>query len=239
MQDGKYPSRDYEAAIKHLMYMNITYIMASSPEVVSDLDSDSRVVFLNKVEPYYFYEIRGPHNYVEIMKNMPFRYKPEEDWVWEMRDWYLNTDNIDNPVIYDDGSGNMSKFIEIPKDGLQDVPDNPYIIDADAGQIVYENVEREKIEFETTGIGQPHLIKMSYFPNWQVTGAEGPYLVSPSLMMVIPTQSKVTLYYDMTYATRIGEILTVSGWVIILLTLVLNLAFYLRSGKKNTGKLEN
>jgi len=229
----KVPSRNYDNAIKHLMYMNISYIMASSPEVIADLDSDSRVVFLNKVEPYYFYEIKGPHNYVEIMDNMPFAYIPEEDWVWEMRDWYLNIENLDNPVIYDDGSKQMDKFVKIQKDGLKDVPDNPYIVASQKGKILSENVQREKIEFETTGIGQPHLVKVSYFPNWKVIGAEGPYLVSPSLMMVIPTQQKVTLYYGMTYANRIGVTLAVSGWAIIALVLIVNLVFYLKNKKKN------
>ena len=44
------------------------------------------------------------------------------------------------------------------------------------GEVIYENIEREKIEFMTTAIEQPHLIKVSYFPNWQAAGAEGPYL---------------------------------------------------------------
>ena len=67
----KVPSRNYYAAIKHLKFMNKTYIMASSPEVIEELDSDSSVVFLNKIEPYYFYEIAGEHNYVEVMTNVP------------------------------------------------------------------------------------------------------------------------------------------------------------------------
>jgi hypothetical protein len=35
-------------------------------------------------------------------------------------------------------------------------------------------------------VGVPVLIKMSYFPNWQVDGAEGPYRVAPNFMVVIP-----------------------------------------------------
>ncbi|MBM3707009.1 MAG: hypothetical protein FJW69_01500 [Actinobacteria bacterium] len=221
----KVPSRDYEAAMKHLIYFNISYIMASSPEVIADLKSDTRVEFLNKIEPYYFYEIKGLHNYVEVMKNKPYRYSPE-DWIWDMRDWYLNADNVDNPVIYDDGSEGIKQFEEITKEQLSDVPDNPF----NAGGIVLsEIVEREKIEFKTTAIGVPHLIKVSYFPNWKAAGAEGPYLVSPSLMMVIPTQSDVTLYYGITYANRIGVTLTMAGWAIIAVTLILNLAFHLKS----------
>jgi|GEM_PF-276317 len=228
------PGRNYEAAMKHLQYMNISYIMACSKEVIADLDSDSRVEFLNKIDPWYFYEIKGKHNYVEIMDNNPFRYKTE-DWLNDMRDWYLNADNVANPVIYDDGSTNMGKFISINKESLKDVPENP--VDG-KGEIIYEKVEREKIEFYTTGIGQPHLIKVSYFPNWKVTGAEGPYLVSPSLMLVIPTQNKVTLYYGMTPANRIGVTLSVSGWVVVLLVLIFNLVFYLIARREKKSSKE-
>ena len=217
----KVPSRNYEAAMKHLKYFNISYIMASSEDVVYDLDRDSSVVFLNKIDPWYFYEIRQRHSYVEILDNMPYRYRPVENWVWDMRDWYLNADNTDNPVIFDDGSKFVSRFDEISRDELPDVAPNP--LGQPKGVILSENVEREKIEFETTGIGQPHLIKVSYFPNWHAVGAEGPYLVAPSLMLVFPTQSKVTLYYGMTYANRIGVVLSVSGWIIIAGVIIYNI----------------
>lgn len=220
----KVPPRNYQAAMKHLIYMNISYIMVSSPEVIKDLENDSRVKFLNKIGPYYFYEIIRPHNCVEVMRNIPYRYKPE-DWVWDMREWYLNPDNMDNPVIYDNGSSEVKIFPEIKKEELENVPENPV---KGRGKVIYENVEREKIEFVTTAIGQPHLIKVSYFPNWQAVGAEGPYLVSPSFMMVIPTQSKVTVYYGMTFANRIGVAFSILGWAIISLVLVLNLVFYLK-----------
>ncbi len=228
------PGRNYEAAIKHLQYMNITYIMACTEEVIADLDSDPRVEFLNKIDPWYFYEMKGDHNYVEIMDNAPYRYKTD-DWINDMRDWYKSADNVDNPVIYDDGSINMADFISINKESLKNVPENPVVT---KGEITYEKVEREKIEFYTTGIGQPHLVKVSYFPNWKVTGAEGPYLVSPSLMLVYPTQNEVTLYYGMTPANRIGVTLSVSGWVVIVLVLVVNLVFYLKSkrAKKRCDK---
>lgn len=217
----KVPERNYEAAIKHLKYFNITYIMASSPEVISDLNNDNSVVFLNKIEPYFFYEITGEHNYVEILPNMPYRFNPEDNWTWDIKEWYLNTDNMDNPVIYDDGSEEIRKFTEITKDDLGSVGSNP--IAEPPGKIISEEVQREKIEFETTGIGQPHLIKVSYFPNWHATGAEGPYLVSPSLMLVFPTQQKVTLCYGMTYANKLGVALTILGFAIILVVLIINI----------------
>lgn len=49
------------------------------------------------------------------------------------------------------------------------------------------------IEFRTNKVGEPHIVKESWFPTWSVEGAEGPYLVSPSLMLVFPTQEEVRL----------------------------------------------
>jgi hypothetical protein len=229
----KVPSRNYYAAMRHLKLMNITYIMASSPEVVEDLDNDSSVVFLNKIDPYYFYEIRGEHNYVEIMTNMPYRYSPEENWILEMRDWYLNPENTDNPVIMDDGSDELSILKVIDKDSLNSVPDNPVnSSNSENEMVLYEHVEREKITFNTTAVGVPHLVKMSYFPNWQAVGADGPYLVSPSFMMVIPTGNEVTLFYGMAFANKLGASLTALGWAIIAAVLVINILKSFKNKKR-------
>ena len=39
------------------------------------------------------------------------------------------------------------------------------------------------------------LVKVSYFPNWEVEGAEGPYRIAPNLMVVVPTEQEVHLHY--------------------------------------------
>ena len=45
------------------------------------------------------------------------------------------------------------------------------------------------------GSGVPVVVTISYFPNWQVSGAEGVYRVSPNLMVVVPTSHHVSLWY--------------------------------------------
>lgn len=227
------PGRNYEKAMVHLKYMNVRYIMASSQEVIDDLNKDKSVVFLNKIDPYYFYEIEGSNSYVEIMDNIPFRFETK-NWVWDMRDWYLNTENINSPVIYDTGKDDIKKYEQISKKELANVPKNPV---ENKGRIIYEKVDREKIEFYTTGIGQPHVIKVSYFPNWKVYGAEGPFLVSPSFMLVIPTQSNVTLVYGKTIENIVGNTLTVTGWVILAVVLISNLVILLIKRRKKSFKI--
>ena len=83
------------------------------------------------------------------------------------------------------------------------------------GHVTGEKLQNESFSFDTTAIGQPHWIKISYFPNWHVEGAKGPYLASPSFMMVIPTQSHVTLTYGRTGANTLGQVLEVIAWILL------------------------
>ena len=56
-------------------------------------------------------------------------------------------------------------------------------------------VTDDAISFRVDRTGEPVLVRTSYFPNWKVDGAEGPYRVSPNFMVVVPTQEQVTLSY--------------------------------------------
>jgi hypothetical protein len=67
------------------------------------------------------------------------------------------------------------------------------------------------VSFHVTRIGTPVLVKVSYFPNWQATGATGPYRVTPNFMVVVPTAHDVTLHYGKSTADRIGEVLSLLG----------------------------
>jgi hypothetical protein len=74
-----------------------------------------------------------------------------------------------------------------------------------------ESVCDDRIRFTTRAIGQPHLVKCSYFPNWKVRGADRVYLVSPDFMLVYPSQANVEIYYGATSSDWAGWILTGLG----------------------------
>ena len=62
-------------------------------------------------------------------------------------------------------------------------------------------------------IGKPVLVRTSYFPNWKVHGATGPYRVAPNLMVVVPTSHDVKLTYGLTAVDWLGRIGTLLGIV--------------------------
>jgi hypothetical protein len=81
----------------------------------------------------------------------------------------------------------------------------------DTGAVSDVKVDDHSISFTTNAVGVPHLVKVSFFPNWKVTGGEGPYLAAPSLMVVIPTQENVVLSFANTWAETSGNVLTLIG----------------------------
>ena len=52
---------------------------------------------------------------------------------------------------------------------------------------------------------------MSYFPNWHASGADGPWRVTPNLMVVVPTSHDVTLTYGVLGRRLLGLVATLIG----------------------------
>lgn len=209
-----YPTIDVAQGISRLQLMNIPYLITFSEEVTGATLADSRAELLATFGDYNIFRISGCTGYVEVMKNEPVRVDVEvSEWRDIAVDWYLNEADLDTPLVLDRGEDALRQFTSIAPEEATAPPTDAIVTD---GHVTSEQIENESLTFDTTAVGQPHWIKISYFPNWHVEGAEGPYLVSPSFMMVIPTQSHVTLYYGRTAANTVGQVLEVAAWLLLL-----------------------
>jgi hypothetical protein len=215
-----YPGLDISRGITHLQFMNIPYFLAFynggdiEEKVIPGLLADSRAELLAEFGDYNLFRISGCGGYVEVMKNQPVRLAVEQS---EWRDlavkWYKTENALDTALVWDNGEEALQRFASVTASQVASPPEVP--VDTE-GYVTNEFLGNESLEFDTTAIGVPHWIKISYFPNWHVKGAIGPFLASPSFMMVIPTQSHVTLYYGRTAANTVGQVFEVFGWVVLL-----------------------
>jgi hypothetical protein len=73
----------------------------------------------------------------------------------------------------------------------------------------------QSLSFTVDRVGTPVLVRTSYFPNWQVQGAAGPWRVTPNLMVVVPNAHHVVVTYGTTTANRIGLVLSGVGLVVL------------------------
>ena len=72
-------------------------------------------------------------------------------------------------------------------------------------------IDQDSIEFEVDQMGVPVLIKVSYFPNWSVEGADEVYRIAPNAMVVVPTSNEVSLTYSRTGLDWVTVLLSLAG----------------------------
>jgi hypothetical protein len=210
-----YPGLDVPTGITHLQLMNIPYLLTFSEEVTSQVTADPRAELLATYGEYNVFRISGCTGYVEVMENEPVRVRVEQsEWRDLAVQWYRDQADLDTPLVWDKGEEALQQYDSVTPEQIPfELPETPVTTE---GTVTNERLENERLSFDTTAIGQPHWVKISYFPNWHVEGADGPYLASPSMMMVIPTQSHVTLYYGRTAANTVGQTLEVLAWILLL-----------------------
>ena len=238
----EYPGLDVHRGITHLQFMNIPYFLAfynadKEEKVVTGLLEDSRAELLATFGDYNIFRISGCSGYVEVMKNQPVRLDVEQnDWRDLAVEWYKNEAALDTALVWDNGEEALREFASITPEQSESPPEVPIETE---GYVTNEFLSNESLEFDTTAIGEPHWIKVSYFPNWHVKGADGPYLASPSFMMVIPREGHVMLTYGRTAANTVGQVLEGLAWAVLLGLTVWRFVRWLRRRRLAEAVLES
>lgn len=209
---------------KHFNLYNLSQLVVATDTMKRALDrseSFHKEAEFGQLSIYRYKQCDG--RYIDIPEFRPVLYKGEH-WADDFFSWYKDADRTDILLV-------PEKYVKDPKD--REVFAGPtgdlFILDVfrnnplDRSEIrIDSHLEHLRIRFFTNKLGLPHLIKVSYFPNWKVEGANGVYPVSPHLMMVIPRENTVTLSYKRSIWEIIGFLITFSGVLILLGIFVVN-----------------
>ncbi|MGQ0825205.1 MAG: hypothetical protein ACT4OX_09310 [Actinomycetota bacterium] len=226
---------DFDRGVQHLQMLGVRYYMAWTAEAqnkaaqhddlelvseIPDRDgadprgwkvyevADSALVEGLRTEPVVA-EAHGGKSWECFDQPEPVQGRlPEPDllaWECSAADWWGDAALLDTP------------WVESGPDEWQRVDyANLDAVDADRlPRVAVTDIEEEPdtISFKVDRTGVPVVVKTSYFPNWEVRGADGPWRLAPNLMVVIPTDNEVTLTYGLTGVDWLGRLLTVSGIV--------------------------
>ena len=100
-------------------------------------------------------------------------------------------------------------FLELPK-GYEKIDSlyEPFLLEnINQDGITDVLIEDNRISFKTKYVGKPHMIKVSYFPNWEIRNGHGPYRVDPSFMLIIPLEVNVELNFKTSNLELVSRIL--------------------------------
>ncbi len=213
VRELRYTNNNAEVGVQHMLDLGVRYLMVRTDAAKAEAAVQPELAFLASSAPWDIYEVMGS-NIVEPLTVQPVVVNEREGDQRERNlelgtSWFQRQD--DWPAIpADDGPAAWQRIdVEIDMEVRVGEPGErsrnvDYVLPVQnidpvaLPAITVSNVEigQQSVEFSVDQIGVPVLVRVSYFPNWNVTGADGPYRVSPNHMVVVPTATDVRMEYQ-------------------------------------------
>ncbi len=199
----QYSTFDTDNALRHLRLFDVSEVVALSDKLVGALEKRHDVEQEARIPPYTVFRLKGGSgHYVEPLVYAPVR-APLQGWRDRSYRWFSTKPLSPVHLVFTDDL----RVHAIDADPWGPLPRVPL----DDGVVVGESMGAEKIVITTNRVGHPLLVKVSYHPRWRVQGGDGPFLVSPALMLVVPRSPMVTLTYGRDWSDAVGAVLTLGG----------------------------
>ena len=234
-RDLPYGGFDITKGVDHLQMMGVRYYMATSENAISQARSSPELTEIAESGPWAIFEV-ADSEVIQPLANQPAVVTgvddTQQEWMEEPRDgsgrfygpaiqWFTDPTWWDVPLVRS-GPDDWQRVA---------VGEHPEARPLDPVEVSNPVIDDESISFDVDRVGEPVLVKMSYFPNWRASGAEGPYRVAPNFMVVIPTDTHVELTYGRTGVEWLSYALTLLG-VVGLVLLVRAGAYRFHSPKR-------
>ena len=215
-RDLPYGSFDIDKGVRHLQLMGVRYYLATSAQATTAARAHPDLTELTTSGPWVIFQV-ADSDLVEPLDNEPAVLDDvddaQHDWICRSRD---ANDKCAGPAVtwYQDLAAQDVLLASSGPDAWQrvDIDDpRPEERSVDRVEVSDLQVGTDRIAFDVDQPGSPVLVKASYFPNWRVSGAEGPFRVAPNLMVVVPTSEHVELTYGREPIEWIAYALTALG----------------------------
>ncbi|MFM8563541.1 MAG: 6-pyruvoyl-tetrahydropterin synthase-related protein [Acidimicrobiia bacterium] len=239
VRELRYVNNDASVGVGYMQELGIRYYLAVTPEAIAKADQvvadGGALSEIATSGPWKIYRVTGS----EIV--VPLTVRPvvvesrsgdqRERWLELGTSWLQNRSewaalpSADGPDDWqrvavevdlsrregEPGSDSRKVDVVVPTDSID-------VVDLDPVEVSNTVIDEQSLSFDVDRVGVPVLVRVSYFPNWKVSGAQGPYRVTPNMMVVVPTEKSVSMSFDPSAVDRFAYLLTVAG---IVLTVVM------------------
>jgi 6-pyruvoyl-tetrahydropterin synthase-like protein len=220
----QYPGFDFTTGLEHLRMFGVRWYVAYTDQT-KQAAAKAGLPKVATSGKFNIYEV-GDGHLVEVPQYRPIMFT-DPNWRDNALTWYRNKQWLDTPLAFASSGDKAARaaFADPGKLPVKTLPREPL---ARPGEIP-STLKDQTIDFTTDRIGEPHIIKVSYFPNWHAEGAEGPWQLSPGLMVVVPTQAHVRLVYGDTPVETSGKALSAFGLAILVIPALPGAAGFVRA----------
>jgi hypothetical protein len=234
VRELRYDNNDATLGVRYMQELGVKYFMGFTPEAIAQASQQEGLIEVARSGPWVVYRVANsdvvtPLATQPVVANIASS-NPRERWLEVGTSWFQHPETWTTPIA-DDGpsewqridvavdeslregepnSNNRRVDVVNPATALTPVPLEPVVISN-------VSIGEESVRFSVDKIGVPVLVRVSYFPNWKVDGATGPYRVAPNMMVVIPTSTNVNMHYGWNMIDYIAYLLSFAGiaWIVV------------------------
>jgi hypothetical protein len=234
VRELRYDNNDAAIGVRYLQELGVKYFMGFTPEAIAQASQQEGLTEVARSGPWVVYRVANsdvvtPLATQPVVANISSS-NPRERWLEIGTSWFQHPETWTTPIA-DDGpsewqridvaieeskregepnSNNRRVDVVKPATALTPVPLEPVVVSN-------VSIGEESVRFSVDKIGVPVLVRVSYFPNWKVDGATGPYRVAPNMMVVIPTSTNVNMHYGWNMIDYVAYLLSFAGiaWIVV------------------------
>lgn len=216
----RYTNNDADLGVRHMQDLAVRYLMVRTDAAKAEAATNDELEFVALSGTWQIYEVQDS-NIVEALEVEPVVVEQAADGDWykpgdqRERNLELGTSWFQNRETWpalpvDEGPPEWQRVTAsiVQEERIEPFDDQRRRVDyvaPDGGIVPTElpdiavtdvEIRQQSLSFSVDQIGVPVIVKVSYFPNWNVSGAEGPYRAGANHMVVIPTSTDVEMSYD-------------------------------------------
>lgn len=228
VRELRYVDNDASVGVRHLQDLGVRYVMVRTPEAQAEAAVQDDLELIAESAPWQIYQV-ADSDIVVPLDTQPVVVQGRSGDARE-RNLELGTSWFQQPDEWvampaDDGPAEWQRVSVEPdldrREGTPGesgrrvdivVPTEP-VQAVDLPEVTVSNVviDDQSLSFDVDQVGVPVLVRVSYFPNWEASGAEGPYRVGANMMAVVPTAERVELSYGRSGVDYLTMLLTLAG----------------------------
>jgi hypothetical protein len=204
-----YSGLNIAQGVTHLQMLGVRYFVAFSPSVVNAANHDPNLRLVTTTRNWTssggdfwkVYEVAHADVVTPLRQapNIVTYISSRSAWQSANVAWWMTPSAWSQPLLAASGPSNWpSRTLTQP----------PVVLRQRATTVSNVVVGLQSVSFDVSHTGVPVLVKVSYFPRWHVSGAQGPYRVTPNLMVVVPSAHHVALTYGSDSSLTAGNVVT-------------------------------
>ena len=241
VRELRYDDNNAALGVRYLQELGVRYYMGFTPEAIREASAQPALREIARSGPWVIYQVEGSDLVVPLSvqpvvvgsrsddeSTMAHQDDAKERWLEIGTSWFQNPNDwvalpaADGPKEWQRIAVGIdaNRRIGEPDDSSRRVdvviPSEPIaVVNTDLPTVTDVVQGRSSVSFRVDKVGTPILVRTSYFPNWGVSGAKGPYRVAPNMMVVVPTDNEVKLSFGWSFLDVLAYVISIGGVVVL------------------------